>query len=116
MEIPMISRHWKGVAKREHAEEYVAHLESRTFPELAALPGFRRASILRREVPSGTEFQIVTEWESLESIRGFAGAEIERAVVPESVRAMMVDYDTSVTHYQVVGRFPVKTSADDRTG
>ena len=60
----MISRHWRGIAKREDADSYVAHLKGDTFPKLASLAGFVRASILRREVPNGTEFQVVTVWES----------------------------------------------------
>jgi len=64
----MISRHWKGTARPGQADAYVDHLETETFPRLAAIPGFVRASILRRPVEAGTEFQIVTVWESLESI------------------------------------------------
>ncbi len=48
----MISRQWKGIARREDAERYVDHLKGDTFPKLASLPGFVRASILRRDVPS----------------------------------------------------------------
>ena len=81
----MISRHWKGIAKRELADAYIAHLKSDTFPKLASLEGFVRASILRREVPSGTEFQIVTVWSSLQAIHAFAGADIETAVVPPTI-------------------------------
>ena len=46
----MISRHWKGTAKPGLAVRYISHLQQETFPQLAALPGFVRASILRREV------------------------------------------------------------------
>jgi len=69
----MISRHWRGVAKTDLAEAYVDHLRHDTFPSLARIPGFIQASILRRDVTTGTEFQIVTVWESLGAIRAFAG-------------------------------------------
>ena len=69
------------------------HLRGATFPALRRLPGFVDASILRREVPEGVEFLIVTRWGSLEAIRAFAGANVDAAVVPEAVAAMMVDYD-----------------------
>ena len=102
----MISRHWKGTVKAGQAERYVEHLRHDTFPKLAAIAGFVRASILRRGVRDGTEFQVVTVWGSLAAIRAFAGPDPEVAVVPPVVQSMMVDYDRTVAHYEVVGRFP----------
>jgi heme-degrading monooxygenase HmoA len=101
----MISRHWKGLCKREEANRYVEHLQRETFPQLATLPGFVRATILRRELAAGTEFQVVTVWQSLAAIEAFAGQNVEVAVVPASVQAMMVNYDRSVTHYAVAHTF-----------
>jgi len=98
----MISRHWTGIARRDAADRYVGHLENDTFPRLASLPGFVRATILRRDVDTGTEFRIVTVWESEQSIRAFAGADVEAAVVPDVAQAMMVDYDRRAIHYEVV--------------
>ena len=101
----MISRHWKGIVKREQAERYVAHLRSDTFPKLAVLAGFLRASILRRELTIGTEFQVITVWESLEAIRAFAGDDVEAAVVPPEAEAMMVEFDRRADHYQIAYSF-----------
>jgi heme-degrading monooxygenase HmoA len=98
----MISRHWTCVARRDQADRYVSHLEDDTFPKLASLPGFVRATILRRDVDAGTEFRIVTVWDSVQSIRAFAGADVEAAVVPDKVQPMLVDYDRRAVHYEVV--------------
>jgi heme-degrading monooxygenase HmoA len=98
----MISRHWTGIARRDAADQYIAHLENETFPRLASLPGFLRATILRREVDAGTEFRIVSVWESEESIRAFAGADVEAAVVPDAVQPMMVAYERRAIHYEIV--------------
>ena len=97
----MISRHWRGLAKAALAEAYVEHLQTETFPAIRELPGFASASILRRSVPEGVEFLIITNWASIESIRAFAGADVEIAVVPKKVQDMMVDYDRIVRHYEV---------------
>ena len=110
----MISRHWKGIAKREEADRYVAHLKSDTFPKLASLTGFVRASILRREVASGTEFQVVTVWESLQAIQAFSGADAEVAVVPSVVQAMMVEFDPRAAHYEIAFTFDSARSGRDR--
>jgi heme-degrading monooxygenase HmoA len=98
----MISRHWKGVAHPGQAEAYVRHLTRDTFPSLARIPGFIRASILKRDLGTGTEFQIVTVWESLSAITAFAGQPPDVAVVPARVQAMMSSYDERVVHYEVV--------------
>jgi len=98
----MIARHWRGVAKSEAANAYIEHLRDETFPALARLAGFIDASILRREITHGTEFLVVTTWASLESIRAFAGADIDAAVVPALVQDMMIEYDRLARHYHVV--------------
>ena len=98
----MISRQWRGLAKPAFAEAYVEHLQTETFPVIRKLEGFVSVSILRRSLPEGIEFLIVTCWSSVESIRAFAGAEVETAVVPHKVQDMMADYDRIVRHYEVV--------------
>jgi heme-degrading monooxygenase HmoA len=98
----MISRHWKGIAKPGQAENYIEHLRTDTFPKLFKIDGFISASILKRPVGQGTEFLIITVWKSVEAIERFAGARADVAVVPEVVQAMMIEYDRTVCHYEVV--------------
>lgn len=98
----MISRQWRGLAKTVHADRYMDHLREETFPALRAILGFVDASILRREADRGVEFLIVTRWASMQAVEQFAGPDPERAVVPEKVQEMMIDYDRTVRHYKVV--------------
>lgn len=100
----MISRQWRGLAKPLQADAYVEHLQEETFPKLGRIPGFVDASILRRSVDRGVEFLIVTRWESLEAIVQFTGRDPDVAVVPEKVQEMMIDYDRTVRHYEIVDR------------
>ena len=64
------------------------------------------ACILRRPVAAGVEFVIVTTWRSLDAIRQFSGDAGDAAVVPLVVQAMMLDYDRTVAHYEVVDTYP----------
>ena len=100
-----ISRHWRGIAKPEEADNYIHHLRNDTFPKLAAIEGFIKASILRRSIAEGTEFLIITTWQSVEAIRKFAGESASTAVVPRSVQLMMVEYDREVAHYEIVEEY-----------
>ena len=98
----MISRQWRGLVHANQAQNYVKHLRSHTIPALREIPGFVNASILLRSVANGVEFLIVTQWDSLEAITKFAGSDLETAVVPAGVVAMMVEYDRRVRHFEVV--------------
>jgi len=98
----MISRQWRGLARRERADDYVEHLRTETFPAIEGIAGFVSASILRRDLPQGVEFLIITQWQSLEAIREFAGGDAETAVVPKKVQDMMIEYDRRVRHFEIV--------------
>ena len=95
----MISRHWRGLAKSTHADEYVGHLRAETFQQLSNIPGFVSAASLRRKMEDGVELLIVTTWESINAIEQFSGRDPETAVVPEKVQKMMIEYDHRVRHY-----------------
>lgn len=98
----MISRHWRGLARPERADEYVQHLRTETFPQLARIGGFIDASILRRALEGAVEFLVVTRWDSRDAIEQFTGGDIEIAVVPPAVQDMMLDFDRTVRHYEVL--------------
>src|SRR4030095_14097360 len=98
----MIARQWRGLARSTCADAYVEHLRTQTFPALLEIPGFVDASILRRDVPEGVEFLVVTRWASFGAIRAFARKSADQAVVPPAVRNMMIEYDRVVRHYEIV--------------
>jgi|SRR5476651_967228 heme-degrading monooxygenase HmoA len=98
----MICRLWRSLVSLEQADRYVDLLNRQTLAQLRELPGFVDASILRREVDRGAEFLIVTRWVSLKAIEQFAGADWTVAVVPPELQPLMIDYDRSVRHYEVL--------------
>jgi heme-degrading monooxygenase HmoA len=99
----MIERHWNGIAKFQEADNYIKHLLTKTFPHVSGMAGFIKASILKRPVDKGVEFLVVTVWNSIESIKAFAGEQVEVANVPMEAREMMVEFDPTARHYEVVG-------------
>ena len=101
----MISRHWRGVTRATEADSYVRHLQDNIFPKFARMAGFVSATILHRPVTAGVEFRIVTTWASMDAIRQFSGETSDVAVVPPVVQAMMVDFDKTVAHYEILETF-----------
>jgi len=97
----VIARLWCATAAESNADAYVAHLRSRTMPELARIPGHRGAYVLQRSTPSGVAFTVITLWDSLDAIRQFAGSEPELAVVPAEARVLLASYDDRAVHWEV---------------
>ena len=98
----MIVRIWRGLAAGpEQAEAYRGHFAGRVCPELAGLAGHRGARLLRRKTDEGVELLAVTLWESLDSIKAFAGDDPEVAVVEPEARAVLATFDDFVSHYEL---------------
>jgi hypothetical protein len=98
----MIARIWRGwAATREKAAAYQRHVTGKVFPALPAVAGHRGALLLRREDEGRIEFLAMTLWASPEAIRGFAGDDIERAVVEPEARAVLAGFDDVARHYEV---------------
>jgi heme-degrading monooxygenase HmoA len=95
---------WSARTTRDGAVAYAEYFRRVVLPELGAVAGYRGARLLQREMPGGTaiEIVVVTAWESLVAIRGFAGEAIERAVVHDEAAPLFSDYDKTVRHYDVV--------------
>jgi uncharacterized protein len=100
----MIVRMWSGRATPENSGQYIEHATKNVFPALAAIRGHRGAYMLRRAVDGVVEFVVLTLWDSMDAIRKFAGAKPENAVVEPEARAVLIAFDESVTHFEVVQR------------
>jgi heme-degrading monooxygenase HmoA len=86
----------------DQARAYEKHLLELTLSELKGISGFVDVALHRREFEEGVEFVVITRWESMEAIMKFAGSDIQAAVVPAEVAAMMIEYDRRARHFEVV--------------
>lgn len=100
----MIARLWSARSSPAEAPAYVEHLESHVLPATRAIAGYTGAMLLERENDGTVELIVITIWESLDSIRGFAGADIESAVVADEAAAVLTDFDDRVRHYEIAVR------------
>lgn len=76
----MIMRIWHGITSREQADAHLEHLQQTALHALAQQPGQRGAWVLRRIQGDRCEFQLLSLWDSLDSVRAFTGDQPERAV------------------------------------
>ena len=98
----MIIREWRGRAALANAAAYPAHFRTNVAPELKRLPGFLGADLAQRRLDDAVEFLVLTRWQSMEAIRGFAGSNFGNAVVEPGAVAALVNFDESVQHYEVI--------------
>jgi mannose-6-phosphate isomerase-like protein (cupin superfamily) len=99
----MIARRWRGWADGpEQADAYVTHFEGAVRPRLERTEGFLGATLERVAAAGGrTEIVVVTRWASMESVRAFAGADVDDAVVEDEARAVLADFDARVRHIEL---------------
>jgi heme-degrading monooxygenase HmoA len=97
----VVARIWRGAVRPEDADEYAEYIHDTGFAEYEGTPGNRGAWMLRRDKGEVTEFVTFSLWESRDSIRAFAGDDIDRAVFyPEDDR-FLVEREDTVAHFDV---------------
>jgi heme-degrading monooxygenase HmoA len=99
----MICRIWHGWTSPDHADAYERLLQEEIFTGIAgrAIPGYRGIHLLRRDLPGESEFVTEMWFDSLDAVRGFAGADYAAAVVPAEARALLSRFDQRSAHYEV---------------
>jgi heme-degrading monooxygenase HmoA len=98
----MIARFWTAKIAQAHAHIYADHLKSQVLTTLRKVDGYIGTKLLERDTSDGVEIVVITLWQSLDSIRKFAGSDLEKAVVSEDVVSLFLQYDRRVRHYKVV--------------
>lgn len=97
----MIGREWSCRCSHDDADTYEHLLLTRILPDLDSVAGCRGAYVLRRDVDDAVEFVVLHLFDSLDSVRGFAGEDFETAVVPAEARALLTDFDDVARHFAV---------------
>jgi heme-degrading monooxygenase HmoA len=98
----VIARLWHGRVPHSKAERYRAFLRARAVPDYRAVPGNLSVQILERAEGEVTHFVTLTTWESLATIRGFAGEDIEVAKYYPEDREFLLEFEPTVVHYEIV--------------
>jgi heme-degrading monooxygenase HmoA len=97
----VIARIWRGLTEAAKADEYLDYVRATGVKEIRATVGNRDVRILRRIVDGRAEFLFISFWESLDSIRAFAGADIEKAVYYPEDKEYLLELEPTVAHYEV---------------
>ena len=98
----MILRRWSARATGDGAQQYIRHFHQEVLPHLQQVGGYQGALLLRREINALFEIQVLTFWDTMDAIGQFAGTDVDSAVVEDEAKAVLHDFDTRVTHCEVV--------------
>ncbi len=96
-----VLRHWSARTSESQLPKYLDHFSKNVLPELRRVNGYLGATVSVRNVGNEAEILVVTSWRSLESIRSFAGLDLEAAVVAPEAAALLTNFDRRVRHYEI---------------
>lgn len=98
----MVIRHWSAQTTHAQAPAYADHLRNQVLPTVKKIDGYAGAMLLQREAAEEVEIIVTTLWQSLDSIREFAGAELEEAVVSDEAVSLLTQLNQRGKHYELM--------------
>jgi heme-degrading monooxygenase HmoA len=110
----MIARTWRGVTRASDADRYADYVAATGLRAFAQTPGNTGAMLMRRPMDvdgsAGTEFLVISFWESMDAVKRFAGPEPSKAVFYPEDDAYLVRRELTVDHFEVLVRQAGPTS------
>jgi heme-degrading monooxygenase HmoA len=100
----MIVRMWHGRVPAAKAKAYRDFVNSRAIPDYQSVNGNISVHILERSEGDITHFITLTFWKDLDSIRAFAGEDVEAAKYYPKDKDFLLEFEPRVVHYEVVGQ------------
>ena len=100
----MIVRMWHGKVPASKAKAYRDFLNARAIPDYQSTEGNISVHILERSEGDVTHFITLTFWKDFESIKAFAGEDVEVAKYYPDDKDFLLEFEPKVTHYEVVGQ------------
>lgn len=99
----MIMRIWRGVTLESKSDEFFDYMMNTGVKIYLSLQGSHGVYVLRRIKEEKAEFLLISLWESLDTIRQFAGLDIEKAVYcfPKD-KEFLLEIEPNVLHYEVL--------------
>ena len=99
----MIGRIWHGWTAPDKADAYEKLLKEEIFISIGKrqIKGYKQIQLFWRNAGNEVEFITIMWFDSIDSVREFAGEDYERAYVPESARNLLSRFDSISQHYEV---------------
>jgi len=73
----VIARFWSAETTQAQAPAYRHHLTTHVLPRLRKVDGYAGTMLLQRDEADSVELVVITLWQSLDSVRQFAGSDVQ---------------------------------------
>jgi heme-degrading monooxygenase HmoA len=100
----MIARIWNGKTDIGHFETYSTFLEHVAIPDYEKTPGFRGLVFLRNHDNHHAWFKLITYWDNIQSIKGFAGSDYKKAKYYPEDKNFLLHFEEETEHYEVFSK------------
>jgi heme-degrading monooxygenase HmoA len=98
MKSTIITRIWHGVTKAEYADQYLEYVIETGVGDYKKTEGNLSVEVLRRIDGDICHFWTVTKWDSVESIKKFAGEDYEKAKYYAEDTNYLLEFEQNVIH------------------
>jgi heme-degrading monooxygenase HmoA len=98
----MIARTWHGVVPKAKSEAYLEYLNETGVKDYRETAGNRGVFVLRRDEKNETHYLFISLWDSEESIREFAGEDVEKARYYPKDQDFLLELEPNAPHFHVV--------------
>ncbi|MFA5815928.1 MAG: hypothetical protein WC865_09950 [Bacteroidales bacterium] len=90
-------------AEFDNADAYENLLKSEIFVGINSrkIIGYKGIQLLKRNLENEVEFITIMWFDSIDSVRVFAGEDYEKAVVPKEAQMLLSRFDKKSQHYEV---------------
>ena len=98
-----IIRTWRGWTTLENASIYEDMLINEVFPTVKknGVLGLEKVSISTKQKKDEVEFFLALQFDSLDSVKLFAGENYIQAYIPENAMRVLKRYDMTAEHYEL---------------
>lgn len=96
-----IMRLWHGEVPIEKADDYEKFMVEKAAPDYSSISGLMNLYFQRRDEDTKSHFLLVTIWDSIESIKKFAGEEPEVAKYYLEDDDFLLEKETHTTMYDI---------------
>ena len=98
---PMVARIWHGRTPAEKTDEYRQYLFEVGVKKIASLPGNRGVQMMVSKSAEQGEFMIVSYWDSIEAIKGYAGEDYTKVHDLPRDKEFLIDQEKLVRHFSL---------------
>lgn len=100
----MIVRMWHGRVPTSKAAAYRDFVNARAIPDYQSVEGNISVHVLERREGEITHFITLTFWKDIDSIKAFAGNDVEAAKYYLEDKDFLLEFEPKVVHYEVIGQ------------